>query len=326
MDRRDFLKISLLTLLFPKEAMAEKEIQLRGAGVGLNKTLNDLLALQSLGANCIRWQFVAVNDEWTWVTYEGWLHQQIDELILTLSKGHLSGMKIIIALVTPPMGSQFYDRRKLTSSGLKRNSDWFVETWKIIASRTNAIANVWGYDLINEPSLEPVYLNKIQDRAATAIRRITRSKKIIATCKVGAPKHLTKMKPIEGIDYYTFHMYSPPSYTHQGVNGNPSNVRFRRGATKRTLDAISEWQRKYKKQIYVGEFSAARWAPDREKWFEEVIKYFNKRRWHWTYHAWRESHIFDQELPATPRTLLVAEDRQSTPSLDVLIKGFNGAI
>ena len=51
---------------------------------------------------------------------------------------------------------------------------------------------------------------------------------------------------------------------------------------------MRSFQEKYGAKIYVGEFSAVCWAPDAEKYLEDVISVFEEYGWDWTYHAFRE--------------------------------------
>ena len=49
-------------------------------------------------------------------------------------------------------------------------------------------------------------------------------------------------------------------------------------------------------RIYVGEFSAAAWAPGAETYLRDCIELFEEYGWDWTYHAFRESRVWDVEM------------------------------
>ena len=53
---------------------------------------------------------------------------------------------------------------------------------------------------------------------------------------------------------------------------------------------VLEFQQKYDVPIYVGEFSAIRWAPENSayRYLNDVIEIFEEYGWDWTYHAFRE--------------------------------------
>ncbi len=51
-----------------------------------------------------------------------------------------------------------------------------------------------------------------------------------------------------------------------------------------------EFQKRYNVHIFVGEFSAIRWAPDHSayRYLKDCIEIFEELDWDWTYHAFRE--------------------------------------
>ena len=51
---------------------------------------------------------------------------------------------------------------------------------------------------------------------------------------------------------------------------------------------MREFQRAYNVHIYVGEFSAIRWAPGAADYLSDCIDLFEEYDWDWTYHAYRE--------------------------------------
>ena len=59
---------------------------------------------------------------------------------------------------------------------------------------------------------------------------------------------------------------------------------------KRALKPVVEFQRKYGVHIYIGEFSAIRWAPDDSacRYLKDLIDIFEAHGWDWSYHAFRE--------------------------------------
>ena len=53
---------------------------------------------------------------------------------------------------------------------------------------------------------------------------------------------------------------------------------------------MRDWQLDHGAQIYVGEFSAIRWAPDNSacRYLRDCISLFEEFGWDWSYHAFRE--------------------------------------
>jgi hypothetical protein len=59
---------------------------------------------------------------------------------------------------------------------------------------------------------------------------------------------------------------------------------------RRVLQPVIDFQRDYGVPIYIGEFSAIRWAPDDSayRYLKDVIELFEENNWSWAYHAFRE--------------------------------------
>ncbi|MDI9385891.1 MAG: cellulase (glycosyl hydrolase family 5), partial [Verrucomicrobiota bacterium] len=51
---------------------------------------------------------------------------------------------------------------------------------------------------------------------------------------------------------------------------------------------VRVFQRAYNVHIYVGEFSAIRWAPGAVDYLRDCIELFEEYDWDWSYHAYRE--------------------------------------
>ena len=56
------------------------------------------------------------------------------------------------------------------------------------------------------------------------------------------------------------------------------------------LKPVIDFQKNYGVPIYIGEFSAIRWAPDSSayRYLRHVLDIFEKHGWDWSYHAFRE--------------------------------------
>ncbi len=59
---------------------------------------------------------------------------------------------------------------------------------------------------------------------------------------------------------------------------------------ERALEPAIDFQRRYNVQIYIGEFSAIRWAPNESacRYLSDLIDLFEAHNWDWSYHAFRE--------------------------------------
>jgi aryl-phospho-beta-D-glucosidase BglC (GH1 family) len=105
---------------------------------------------------------------------------------------------------------------------------------------------------------------------------------------------------------YSVHMYEPHSYTHQGLgtfNQAPVSTNWPDKTTypgmiggtywdkeklREALQPVVDFQQKYHVPIYVGEFSAIRWAPGAAQYIRDSVELFEEFNWSWTYHAFMD--------------------------------------
>lgn len=78
--------------------------------------------------------------------------------------------------------------------------------------------------------------------------------------------------------------------------------------------------KKYRARIYVGEFSAAAWAPGAEKYLADCISIFEEYGWDWTYHSFRESPVWSLEYEGENRNKM--RPSADNPRKRVLLEGF----
>ena len=196
----------------------------------------------------------------------------------------------------------FHDRKYL---------DAFVELWRMVAEHYKDEPIVFGYDLYNEPvqSTEVAFdYLYCQYEAAKAIRAIDPEKPIIiAANQWSSPDAFKYLRPLPLRNLiYQGHMYMPGSYTHQGVGGdnmkrlkeNPALLkgypgvfdgrRYDKETLRACLKPIRDFQLKYGARIYIGEFSAIRFAPGACQYLADLTSIFEEYGWDWSYHAFRE--------------------------------------
>jgi hypothetical protein len=141
----------------------------------------------------------------------------------------------------------------------------------------------------------------LAERAARAIREIDPSRTIIIEpADWGGPEALNRFRPLPVSNVvYSVHMYLPHAFTHQRLNGQgtaysyPGEIegkRWDKAELVKALQPAIAFQQRFNVHLYIGEFSAIRWAPDNsaERYLGDVIDIFEQHGWDWSYHAFRE--------------------------------------
>lgn len=257
-------------------------------------------------ANLIRWQ---IKKDWgdslteqNIGRYEKWIDLKLDELDDVLKASIKYGLMVAIDLHSPPGGrdrngntKMFYDREY---------NDCFIRTWRKIAKRYAGNPAVWGYDLVNEPAQnkpapEGMGYWETQRGAAMAIRDIDYSTAIIIEANdFDNPDSFDYLKPIDVPNLvYEVHLYRPSEFTHQGIYNSKTGIVYpgkiagriyNKAALNKVLKPVRDFQLEYKAHIYVGEFSAIRWAVGAAQYLSDCIDIFEEYGWDWSYHAFRE--------------------------------------
>ena len=289
------------------------EPRLRGAMIHPNITTESLRVLgQDWNANVIRWQLIrsgASAKIATFAEYDAWLEGELRKLEAALPLCEKYGVRVVLDLHSPPGGKPTSGGYVGSDSGLftdKAAQDKLVEIWQLMARRFRDSKVIWGYDLANEPVEDEVAegcadWQALATRTARAVREIdAKHAIIIEPAPWGGPDALENLEPlpVPGV-VYSVHMYVPGQFTHQGVHGGATGVSYPgliagkqwdKEQLRRTLQPVRDWQRDYGVHMYIGEFSAIRWAPDDSayRYLKDCIELFEEFGWDWSYHAFRE--------------------------------------
>ena len=283
-------------------------------------------------ANAIRWQliqYVPAGREPSLAQYDSWLEGELTKLDRLLPVCVESGVRVVVDLHSPPGGARTSSGYIGSDAGLFTNSAAqakFVAVWRKIAHRYRDSTIIWGYDLANEPVEEEVGdgcedWQQLATRAAQAIREIDSTHAIIVEPSPwGSPSSILNLDPlpVAGV-VYSVHMYVPHQFTHQGIQGNAAGLRYPgpiagreydKAALRRVLQPMIDFQRRHHAHVFLGEFSAIRWAPGAADYLRDCVDLFEENGWDWTYHAFREYHGWSVEHGADPAN----HERSPTPT------------
>jgi len=262
-------------------------------------------------ANVVRFQLVWWGAPLTDEAYNQWLDKTLKQLDAFLVEARKDGLMVVVDLHTLPGG-----RLKDVGDRIfqeKRYQDKLVQVWDKIARRYRGNTTVWGYDLANEPKEGPIPpglldWHDLATKVAQTVRRDDPDHAIIVQPEgAGDPGQAIvyfEPIPVPGV-VYSIHFYLPWPYAAQGVNGMPVGVKYPgtiggkywdKKQLEKALQPVIEFQHDYNVQIYVGEAGVVRWAPDADRWLDDVISIFEENGWDWTYHAFREWHGWNVEL------------------------------
>jgi endoglucanase len=317
--------------------------RLRGVMYGPEFREGDIqdLALK-WNVNQIRWQLnwtpMKRAEEWAkdLDDYDQWLDRALDECDKALAACEKYGIKVLVDLHTPPGGRVGGGVCRMFQE--KRYQDKLIEVWDRIARRYEGREVVYAYDLLNE-AVEGVIADgllnwqELATKATEAIHAVDPGKPVVfEPSPWGGPDGFDTLEPLE-LDrvIYSFHMYRPHNFTHQGVYNNQIGIVYpgridgelwdRERLREEMLPAI-EFQEQFNVHMYVGEFSVIRWAPGDSGYcyLRDVIDLFEEYNWDWSYHAFREwdgwsvehGHERDDRSPA----------KVPTKRMDLLLKWF----
>jgi hypothetical protein len=188
----------------------------------------------------------------------------------------------------------------------KRYQDKLISVWDTIARRYKGRPVVYAYDLLNEAVegvVAPGLMNwrDLATQAAIAVRTVDPGKPVVfEPSPWGGPDGFDSLIPLD-IDrvIYSFHMYKPHKFTHQDVYGDAPDlnypgiidgIMYDKETLRQEMAPAIDFQNDFNAHIYVGEFSAIRWAPDNSayRYLSDVIDLFEEYGWDWSYHAFRE--------------------------------------
>ena len=290
---------------------------IRGMQVQPNLTADDIAVLKSWKVNAVRYPIVwgdqVALDASNADTYAAWLDSAMDLLDQQIPLYQAAGIKLIVNLYSPPGG---FSRRDSKAAHRIFQKQWaqdaYLASWDKVASRFANNPQIIAMDLLNEPAqysrpASPLLdWNALALAAANKIRSYNGAMPIVLSPLYGKTTQIVNLKkmPLSNV-IYTIHFYEPWRFVHQGIFNSkvykyPDSY-WNRGQLQSSLTPIINFQKKNKVRVYVGEFSVARWAPkaSSKTYLNDLFSLFEKYKWDWTYHAFREANVWSLEYSET---------------------------
>jgi hypothetical protein len=219
--------------------------------------------------------------------------------------------------------------------GSQALQDRLVQFWEMIAQHcANRGAEIYGYDLLNEPHDENGTWNALANRLTLAIRaRDTTHAIIVESSDYASPKAFSGLMPTpDSNTIYSFHFYLPDEFASQGEHGNPIGTNYptrvwSKAFLETQLQQVIQFQEKWHVPVLVGEFGVPCYADpeSRAAYFEDCMSLFEKEGFDYCYYGYRDTERYDldhdnYQAEYGPMARYVG----STPVLDVVLRYFAG--
>jgi len=219
------------------------------------------------------------------------------------------------------------------------------QLWQYIAGNFGRHPYLLAYDLLNEPhgsGETNYYFETALPELVRAIRALdTNSYIVVEPAPFALPDQgFAALSPIADPKVvYSFHWYYPHPYTHQGLGdyprlseaypgtfavfpGSPAQS-WDRERMSNYMAEVRRFQLEHNAIIWVGEFSAIRWAQGAAGWLADSIAVFESYSWSWAYHAYRGWNGWNPTFSATDPVSNEDDGGQTTDRLEALLEGWS---
>lgn len=269
----------------------------------------------------------ALSDKTNMTQWDAWFAAKLVTLQNALTYARQNGQKVIVSLMTMPGGDDANVNNLVPYSSTYMLK--YLDAWRQIAALCLGAPEVMAFDVMNEPAYlfrtKPqgpgMDFRVAQIQAIDAIREIDPERWcVFEGTNFGDPTRLQYWKPIDRERIiYSAHMYRPDAYTSESnttlayPNGTISgrtetgtgikdfvNAPMTKAMLRDFFQPVRNFELAYHVPIYIGEFSAPRWAPGCANYLQDVSDIIEEYGWMWTYHAFREANVWDVEYEALP--------------------------
>ena len=223
--------------------------------------------------------------------------------------------------------------------------DGYIQLWKNVAQEFGSHPGVIGYDLLNEPHGADEgarWRNILLPLVQNEIRAVdTNTYLVVEPWEWSFPSAFATFAPLaDARVVYSFHHYTPHGYTHQKIYGytgpdyddkpypgllctfTPPPVLWDKVALENSMQAVFDFQATNNAIIWVGEFSALRWAPGAAQWVKDSIEIFERHHLSWNFHMYGGWNGWNPTFDATDPSNNNLEGGKATDRLQMLREGW----
>lgn len=164
-----------------------------------------------------------------------------------------------------------------------------------------------AYQILSEPALLrngvfelPKAWPDILDQIIQTIRRQDPDRWITVSLTLGGGPEYMGLHPLSHPKIiYDAHMYTPHAFTHQGIPAYPERYAYpgriglriwNRETVAEYLKPLADFAKTYAVPVWIGEFSAMRWAQGAETYLKDVVDQFRRSGFGWCYFSVCEFH------------------------------------
>ncbi len=201
----------------------------------------------------------------------------------------------------------------------------WIEMWQFVAQRYKDKLHIVGYNLMVEPHPEDTVqqkpLNaqvwiKLAKRITTSIRKVDKDTPIIVGATVWSNAiAFAELKPTgDERTIYSFHMYEPYEFTHQGLEwagkGGVSGLTYpgmipsdlyeetrywNKALIEEFLKPVLTFRDENNVPIFVGEFGCNRRIPSCAAYLKDLLEIFEENGFSYTHYIWNIDDDFDYQ-------------------------------
>jgi hypothetical protein len=243
------------------------------------------------------------------------LQQSIQRADFILNTAKKYGMTCVITMSHFPISSDSPDMQNTRDFwDSKAYYQEVVETAKILARHFRKRGNELGaYELISEPLVvdnqktkRPDSWLSLMNDIVKSIRKYDAKRYIVVTPGPGglAAGYKNFLPLSDRYIIYGAHMYLPHAYTHQGIHNRPLKVEYPgrtlfkawdKQALEESMAPLIEFQNRHNVIVWIGEFSAVRWAAGADTYLKDLIDIFDSHNWGWSYWCYNDYHGWDPD-------------------------------